>query len=141
MSDCEFTLKIDHQALEAIDEKIVLAMEKCGEVAEGYAQEKLRADKHIDSGRLVDSISHKVIEEGSDIECHIGTNVEYAPYIEFGTGIYSDKGGRKTPWVYKDSKGHWHRTHGIKPSHFLKKALADHKSAYIKLLSSFLKQS
>ncbi len=29
----------------------------------------------------------------------------------------------KTPWVFKDSKGEWHKTSGMQPSHFLKKAI------------------
>lgn len=35
----------------------------------------------VDTGRLKDSIDHAVV----DNEVYIGTNVEYAPYQEFGT--------------------------------------------------------
>lgn len=35
----------------------------------------------VDTGRLKDSIGHAVV----DNEVYIGTNVEYAPYQEFGT--------------------------------------------------------
>ena len=36
----------------------------------------------VDTGNLRSSITHRVL---SDEEAHIGTNVEYAPYVEQGT--------------------------------------------------------
>ena len=36
----------------------------------------------VDTGNLRSSITHRVV---SDEEAHIGTNVEYAPYVEQGT--------------------------------------------------------
>ena len=36
----------------------------------------------VDTGNLRSSITHKVV---SDEEAHIGTNVDYAPYVERGT--------------------------------------------------------
>lgn len=63
----------------------------------------------VDTGQLRQSITHEV-EGNTGV---IGTNVEYAPYVEYGTGIYAKDGnGRQTPWSYKDSKGNWHRTVG-----------------------------
>lgn len=55
-----------------------------------------------------------------------GTPVEYAIYVEKGTGIYASNGrGRKTPWVYQDSAGNWHRTVGMKAQPFLTPAVED----------------
>ncbi len=42
------------------------------------------------SGQLRASFTHKVNASGSEGE--IGTNKEYAPYVEFGTGVYIGKG-------------------------------------------------
>lgn len=56
---------------------IPVALEAVGLQAEGYA--KLVCP--VDTGRLRNSISHAV--EGNT--AYIGTNVEYAPYVEFGT--------------------------------------------------------
>jgi len=61
-----------------------------GEVVEGEA--KLNISGHndkwmraVDTGRLMNSIIHKVIKK--DLKVRIGTNVEYAPHVEFGTKI------------------------------------------------------
>lgn len=52
-------------------------LEAIGLAAEGYAKEKAPKD----TGRLQNSISHSV--RGYSV--YIGTNVEYAPYVEMGT--------------------------------------------------------
>lgn len=56
-------------------------------------------------------------------EVYVGTALEYAPYVEFGTGIYSPD-GRKTPWSYEDANGKWHTTRGMPAQPFLRPALA-----------------
>lgn len=55
------------------------ALEKIGLLAEGYAQMKCP----VDTGNLRGSITH-VVSEGEKA-VYIGTNVEYAPYVELGT--------------------------------------------------------
>ena len=55
-----------------------------------------------------------------------GTPVEYAIYVEKGTGLYAENGqGRKTPWVYQDSAGNWHRTSGMRAQPFLTPAVEE----------------
>ena len=54
------------------------ALEICGGKAESYA--KMRCP--VDTGNLRNSITHQA--EGDMAEA-IGTAVEYAPYVEFGT--------------------------------------------------------
>ena len=50
-------------------------------------------------GTLRNSITHEV--EG--LQGVVGTNIEYAPYVELGTGLFATDGdGRKTPWSYQD---------------------------------------
>ena len=61
----------------------------------------------VDTGELRMSITHE-IEETSENRTTgaVGTNLEYAPYVEFGTGIFSSLGnGRQDRWSYKDAKG------------------------------------
>lgn len=53
------------------------ALEKIGLVAEGYAKRLCP----VDTGRLRNSITHADDGEAE----YIGTNVEYAPYVELGT--------------------------------------------------------
>lgn len=61
----------------AKDDAIARALEAIGLVAEGYAKRLCP----VDTGRLRNSISHTHDENSA----YIGTNVEYAPYVEFGT--------------------------------------------------------
>lgn len=109
------------------------AMEKCGLTAEGYAV-KLAP---FDTGTLKNSISHKVAEESGEFVCYIGTNNEYAAYVELGTGKYYP-GGRKEPWVYQDAKGNWHMTHGQRAQPYLKPAVADHVRQYKSIIENEL---
>ena len=51
-------------------------LEAIGLTAEGYAKK----DTPVDTGRLRNSISHATDDEAA----YIGTNVEYAPYVELG---------------------------------------------------------
>lgn len=53
------------------------ALEKIGLIAEGYAKRLCP----VDTGRLRNSITHTDDGEAE----YIGTNVEYAPYVELGT--------------------------------------------------------
>lgn len=62
----------------AKDEAIERALEAVGLQAEGYA--KMLCP--VDTGNLRNSITHQQIDKGSEA---IGTNVEYAPYVEMGT--------------------------------------------------------
>jgi len=61
-------------------EKVVpKILESWGIVAEGYA--KLNCP--VDTGRLRNSITHERNDEEGQVQ--IGSNVEYAPYVEYGT--------------------------------------------------------
>ena len=83
----------------AIDRALVAALEEVGLVAEGNAKRACP----VDTGRLRNSITH-IVDEGTR-HVIIGTNVEYAPYVELGT--------RRQ-----------------KPQPFLKPAANDHYSTY-----------
>ncbi|MBH8601186.1 HK97-gp10 family putative phage morphogenesis protein [Thermoactinomyces sp. CICC 23799] len=88
----------------------------------------------IDTGALRDSIDFIVNDGRKSVV--IGTNIEYAPYVEFGTGRYAQNGGgRKTPWVYKNRKGEWVWTEGQRPQPFLTPAFEDNKQKIKKLVA------
>lgn len=112
---------------------LLRGLEKVGLVAEGYAKKLCP----VDTGNLRNSITHVVDEQ--EPAAIIGTNNEYAAYVELGTGIYAEGGGRPTPWVYQDAKGNWHMTHGNKAQPFLKPAAADHAGQYRDILENELK--
>lgn len=63
--------------LKELDDRIPTALEECGLAAEGYAKRLCP----VDTGLLRNSISHAT----DDNTAYIGTNVEYAPYVELGT--------------------------------------------------------
>lgn len=118
----------------AMQAAAIRALEKCGLTAEGYAK-RLCA---VDTGNLKNSISHAV--DPGELAAYVGTNSEYGPYVELGTGKYAEGGGgRPTPWVYQDAKGNWNRTEGNKAQPFIKPAVAGHASKYRQIITDELK--
>ena len=89
----------------ADEQELRKAMGKACELVEGEARKKAQAIK--DTGALSQSIESVVEGNGNDITGVVFTPLEYAPYIEYGTGMYAENGnGRQGYWVYvKDSKG------------------------------------
>lgn len=80
----------------------------------------------VDMGILRASIFFRTIYNLNSVKGVIASNLEYAPYVHQGTGIYAINGdGRKTPWKYKVEAGKyegWHTTVGQKPQPFLENA-------------------
>ena len=75
-------MKVDYkdnskQVLSALEKGIKNGLEAIGLTAETYAKK----ETPVDTGRLRNSISHTVDGEA----VYIGSNVEYAPYVELGT--------------------------------------------------------
>ena len=93
-------------ALESATNKGLLLI---GLQAEGYAAMKAP----VDTGRLRASITHALDEDEQAV--YIGTNVEYAPYVEMGTS--------KT-----------------KAKPFLKPAASGHKAEYKAILEATLRE-
>ena len=118
--------------LNEFHDAVLRALERCGEQAEGYAKDLAP----VDTGNLRNSISHAVDED--EPAAYIGSNVEYAAYVELGTGKYTE-GGRPTPWVYQDDNGNWHWTAGNPAQPFLKPAVADHPQTYRNIIEDELK--
>lgn len=128
------SIKIEDHSDEFIEElrrRIPAALEECGLAAEGYAKRLCP----VDTGLLRNSITHALdgespaisdyvddngeqrgqyngtapAESGKSRAVYLGTNVEYAPYVELGTS----------------------RT-GAQP--FIKPALANHVSSYQRIM-------
>ena len=83
-------------------------LEAIGLVAEGHAK-KITP---VDTGRLRNSISHATDDEAA----YIGTNVEYAPYVELGSPT-------------------------IKAHHMLQKAATEHTDEYKQLMEDSMKNA
>lgn len=63
------------------------------------------------------------------------TPLEYAPYVEYGTGLYAENGGRQdVPWSYKDDEGNWHTTSGRHPSPYFRPALYENREKILKII-------
>ena len=93
----------------------------CAEV-QGAARERCPSD----TGNLRRSIDFEVSDDGS--EGVVFSNVDYAPYVEVGTGIHSSRGnGRKTPWRY-EGRPVWVTTSGNRPPPFLEPAAHEKQS-------------
>lgn len=88
----------------------------------------------VASGQLRNSITSKVYDDTGEV----GTNVEYAPYVEYGTGVFNP--GRLTPWHYQDAKGNWHTTTGQKPQPFLIPALDSNRDKIISIFDEKIKE-
>jgi HK97 gp10 family phage protein len=87
------------------------------------------------NGDLRRSITSKV-EDDKGI---VFTPLFYAPYVEYGTGLFAESGGRKdVPWCYQDDKGEWHSTSGMKPQPFMRPALNENREKIIKILKEGL---
>ena len=119
------------EVLDSIDsladlEGLQSALGKACAVVEASAKQKAPKD----TGALARSITSKI----EDTEGIIFTPLEYAPYVEYGTGLFAEEGGRNTPWIYKDDKGEWHKTSGQKPQPFMRPALAENREKIINIL-------
>lgn len=82
------------QVTSAMKSAVETALEEIGLVAEGYAKRLCP----VDTGRLRNSITHALM--GND-SVAIGTNVEYAPYVELGTSRSKEK-----PYLRPAAKDH-----------------------------------
>lgn len=105
------TIFTDNSA-EVLDEmrvKIAAALEAIGGQAEMYAKEECP----VDTGRLRSSISHAT----DDNTAYIGTNVEYAPAVE-----------------YRDT------AHKTGKAHFLRDAAATHGEEYKQITQQILQE-
>lgn len=138
-------LRIEVEGLDAILEDIrdmtdmsemEAAMGRACAVIERSAKEK--APKG--TGELRRSITSKVVNNEGQIEGIVFTPLEYAPYVEFGTGLFAENGnGRKdVPWHYQDDEGNWHTTSGMSPQPYMRPALNENRTKVLRILKEGL---
>ena len=96
------------EVLSALERAKKRGLEAIGLTAEGYAKK----DTPVDTGRLRNSISHATDDEAA----YIGTNVEYAPYVELGA---RGRAGR----------------------HMLQRAASEHADEYKRLMEDSMKNA
>lgn len=105
--EIEYTQNSD-AIFEALHDAEIRALETCGLLAEGYAKRICP----VDTGNLRNSISHST--DTSEKCTYIGTNVDYAGYVENGT--------------YKQ-----------KAQPYIKPAVADHADTYRSTIESIMR--
>lgn len=120
---------VDTQKLEKGMAKAVLLVER---------EAKMKAPR--DTGDLARSITSKVETSGGEVEGTVFTPLYYAPYVEYGTGLFAEDGdGRKdVPWNYQDDEGNWHSTSGQKPQPFMRPALDENREEILRILKGAL---
>ena len=96
------------EALAALKRAKRRGLEAIGLTAEGYA----KRETPVDTGRLRNSISHATDDEAA----YIGTNVEYAPYVELGA-------------------------RGRQGKHMLQRAATEHAAEYKQIMEDALKNA
>ena len=101
----------------------------------GLVERSAKQKAPKDNGELRRSITSKVEQDGNDAIGIVFTPLEYAPYVEYGTGLFAEDGGRKNvPWCYQDDKGEWHSTSGMHPQPFMRPALNENREQIKKIL-------
>lgn len=122
-----------------LDAAIVKILTIIGMKAERYAKalcpvgtSESTGKKGYRGGTLRNSITHQV----QDKELAVGTNVEYGPYVELGTGPYFQP---PPEWEQFESSGGSGIGHGyVKPRKFLQPAIIDHVSEYETIMKNEL---
>ena len=113
------------------DKDISTNMGKACAIVERAAKQKAPKD----TGALRRSITSKVETTDGVVTGVVFTPLEYAPYVEFGTGLFAEEGGRMdVPWNYQDDEGTWHSTSGQKPQPYLRPALKENREQIIRIL-------
>lgn len=129
-----------NQVLNAIDDigdspELRQALGRACALVERSAKEKAPKD----TGALRRSITSEITNENGNLTGVVFTPLEYAPYVEYGTGLFAEKGGRKdVPWVYQDDKGEWHSTSGQKSQPFMRPALNENREEIIRIIKEAL---
>lgn len=117
------------QVLEEFAEQVEAGLEAIGLQAERHAKENITRNGTVDTGLLRNSISHTV--DSGDKAVYIGTNVEYAPYVEYG---HKQEVGRYVPAIGKRLvKPH------VPAQPYLRPAASEHNDEYKRIMEVALK--
>lgn len=133
-NDTELMLKLD--SVQDIDLRRPLL--KVGNDIENAAKENCNGRFADPTGTLKRSIRSELVGKNS---IEVGTNLEYAVYVEHGTGLYAFDGqGRAStpehpiPWTYRGSDGRFYTTYGQRPKPFLIPAFNSKKKNIMKYI-------
>ena len=124
MAKIEVTNSHVDDVLGMLQSKRHKVLEEWGLTAEAYASDYCP----VDTGRLRASISH----DTDDDTMYLGTNVDYAPYVELG---HSQEVGRFVPAIGKRLKN------PIVPAQpFLRPAIENHLGEYKEIMNEIMQE-
>lgn len=137
-------MSIEIKGLEGIEVKLediadTNNMEQALGKACAIVERSARQKAHKKTGDLRRSIKSKIESRAENLKGIVYTPLEYAPYVEYGTGLFAENGGREdVPWRYKDDKGKWHSTSGQEPQPFMRPALDENREEILRILKGAL---
>lgn len=142
MGNIEITMDNTAQVLDALNNSTEKILTMIGIKAEKYAKAlcpvgtpESTGKKGYRGGTLRNSITFQV--DGDEVS--IGSNVEYAPYVELGTGPYFDP---PPEWEQFSAPGGSGGGHGyVRPRKYLQPAIADHINEYVSIMETELKNA
>lgn len=129
-------------------EEVLQSVEQLGDIGElktalgracALVERSAKQKAPKDTGELRRSITSRIDEDGDEVKGIVYTPLEYAPYVEYGTGLFAEQGGRKdVPWWYQDDQGEWHKTSGQKPQPYMRPALDENREEILRILKEVL---
>lgn len=96
---------------------------------------KRHPNKGYRGGTLRNSITFQAESTDDGGFVSIGSNVEYAPYVELGTGPQFEA---PPEWEQFDAPQGSGKGKGMRPRHFLRDAIVDHKEEYVNIIKKEL---
>ena len=91
-------------------------------------------------------LRNSIITNVHDKQVEIGTNVYYAPYVEYGTGLFGPAGQRIYPrhskalhWVDRDGEHFAKSVKGMKPRPFMHPALTQNRTKIIEIFRNYFR--
>lgn len=118
---------INSRNLNSINDALISGVSKAAMLVQGSAKNKAP----VDSGALRQSIrADKAKVQGENVTATVSTNLEYAPYVEFGTGSRGQSTNTNTE-VEVSYRSDWR---GNKAQPFLWPALRENRNNSIKII-------
>ena len=154
MPNIEITEDNTAEVLRALSKASIRALETIGGMMEANAKKEITnvvygtpPGWYRRTGALRNSITHKT--DGDSVV--VGSNLEYAPYVELGTGkeyspppdwieSQAQRGKGRDRWYYKDEEGKWHVGVPQKPRPFLRPAVENYIDKYKEVAENELRK-
>jgi HK97 gp10 family phage protein len=132
---------IEGEVFKGSQEKMARAINRSLRIAAIRVQADARLDAPRRYGGLGNSINYEV--DMPNLRSTVGSNLEYAPYVEKGTGVHAVGGdGRKTPWTYYSNElKSFITTTGMKAQPYLVPALEKNKNHIVNIFKDEIRSA